>query len=158
MKPARLSLVASLLAGLAGTAQGQEPEPVDACILGAFAAQANPAACLVEVHAECMSTPAETPAVATLCFRRAREDWDGRITGIMRKIGTEREGPIAAIAGIEVKYDLLSGLLQCDRVEELALAISDLGTEEIAREKARCAATAAGLAYARLLWRARDPG
>jgi hypothetical protein len=62
---------------------------------------------------------------------------------------------IAAIAAIEVKYDLIASLTQCDRMEELAL-LGDRALDQVQREADGCAATAAGIAYVRLLWRSRD--
>ena len=63
---------------------------------------------------------------------------------------------LAVVAGIETKYDILSGLMQCDRMKELAQAMSEDTPEAVQRQYAQCSATAAGLAYARLHWRTRE--
>jgi len=61
---------------------------------------------------------------------------------------------LIALMTIGLKYDMLSGLLQCDRLEELALALSELSGEIIQRQKAQCLATTSGLALARVTSRA----
>lgn len=114
-----------------------------------------PTACIDTAQADCLSLPAETPAVAILCYARARESWDSGITQRMAEIRATAPEQIAAIAGIEVKYDLLASLVQCDRLEELA-RLSSQTAETVQRQKARCTATASGLAYMRLLWRSQD--
>ena len=74
----------------------------------------------------------------------------------MGRISAIADDRIAAIAGIELKYDLITARTQCDRMEELALAASGQPAETIRRQKSRCEAGAAGLAYLRLKLRARS--
>lgn len=124
--------------------------PVDACIVAALAAGQAPSACVDAAHAPCMAEPEDAPAVASLCFVGARDDWSAGIAGLMQTVKAGAPDELAAVIGIEVKYDLLGGLLQCDRLEELALAVGALDAERIALQKTRCAAVASGLAYVRL--------
>jgi hypothetical protein len=62
---------------------------------------------------------------------------------------------LSAIASVEVKYDMLGNLMQCDRMEALAL-IGDAEPAAIQRDKARCTAAATGLVLTRLLIRSQD--
>ncbi len=126
---------------------------VESCILERIETGEEPAACIEMAHSECLAAPDATPAVATLCFVEAKGVWSAGIADLLKKVPAEAPDEIAAIARIEAKYDILSGLVQCDRMEELALAASNHPGEVIARQKAHCAATASGVAYARLQWR-----
>lgn len=130
-------------------------QAADACLAAAFDAGGQGGDCVEIAHAECTALPEEAPAVAVLCFTDGQRVWDTATAATMKSLATRLPEDVAAITGIEVKYDILSGLLQCDRLEELAIAVSDLPSGTIAREKARCAATVAGLAYTRLRWRAQ---
>jgi len=114
-----------------------------------------PTDCVAEAMADCLNVPADAPALASQCFRAARADWSAGIAARMQELRATAPERIAAIAGVEVKYDLIAGLTQCDRMEELAL-IGDRPLDQVQREADGCAATAAGVAYIRLLWRARD--
>lgn len=127
------------------------------CIAERIAQGRAPNDCVDARHAICTGLSQQTPAVAVVCFRTAEQEWSQASRAILDRLQAEAPEEITAIAGIELKYDLLSGRLQCDRIEELAIAVSDHGSEAIARQKARCQATAAGLAHVRLAWRAR-PG
>lgn len=131
-------------------------EKANSCIQEEIGAGQQPTACVDEAHVECISVPEGTPAIASLCFREAQDVWSAGIKGLMEQIRAGAAEDLAVIAGIEVKYDLLAGLLQCDRMEELALAVSNLTEDAILRQKSHCEATASGLVYARLFWRARD--
>ncbi|KUF12109.1 hypothetical protein AVJ23_05940 [Pseudoponticoccus marisrubri] len=154
---------AALLAlALAGPAAAQEPERIDpaatrACVEEALARGAAPTGCVEAAHAPCLAVPAETKMVASLCFETARQDWSGAIAARMATLRETAPEQIAALAGIEVKYDLLASLLQCDRLEELA-RLRETPAEDVLLQEARCAATAAGLAYIRLVARLPDPG
>ena len=46
------------------------------------------------------------------------------------------------IARIEAKYDVIGAMVQCDRIEALAKAASDLDGPQIALQKERCLARA----------------
>lgn len=111
--------------------------------------------CVAEAMTTCRVIPPEAPALASQCYRTARAEWSQGITSRMAGLRSSAPETIAAIAAIEVKYDLLSGLMQCDRMRDLAL-LGDAPEETIQREADRCAADAAGRAYVRLIWRARD--
>ena len=127
-----------------------------ACFDDAIATQSNPAPCVEAEQVACMGGAIETPAVATLCFMDAQSQWSAAIGAQIETIVTEAPPTIAAIARIETRYDLLSNLLQCDRMEELALVASDQTGEEILLQKTRCSATASGLTYMRLYLRSGD--
>lgn len=155
MRRCRPVACAALL-GLALPARAEvDLATVDACVADSIASERMPTACVDAALAECIATPDEAPALATLCFTTARAAFSDGISAQMDRIRASADDKIAAIAGIEVKYDLLASLVQCDRMEELAL-LTDRPGEEIARQKIRCAATASGLAYIRLIWRAKD--
>jgi hypothetical protein len=139
----------------AGPAAAVDLSSVEACVEAHAASDTLPAPCVAQAMTECLGTPSDAPALASLCFREARDTWSEGIAARMARLKAAAPEEIAAIAGIEVKYDLLGGLLQCDRGEELALVGSG-ALEEIQRQKDQCTATAAGMAYIRLLWRARD--
>lgn len=130
-------------------------ETVRDCVARHAANQTVPTACVGEAMAECLSVPGDAPALASQCFRAARDRWSAGIAARMGELREAAPGKLAAIAGVEVKYDLIAGLTQCDRMEELAL-IGDRPLDQVQRETDRCAATAAGIAYVRLLWRSRD--
>ena len=125
------------------------------CVARHAANQTVPTACVDEAMSECIGLPGDAPALASQCFRAARDGWSAGIAARMEQLRAAAPGKLAAIAGVEVKYDLIAGLTQCDRMQELAL-IGDRPLDQVQREADRCAATAAGLAYVRLLWRSRD--
>lgn len=128
----------------------------DTCLTQRIEAGQNPATCVEDAQAYCRLTPQDAPALAAVCFRDAQAEWDRGITEEMGRIRQRAEPRIAAIAGIELKYDLIASRTQCDRMEELALAASAEPPETIQRRKSRCQASAAGLAYLRLKLRARS--
>ncbi|WP_121633704.1 hypothetical protein [Tropicibacter alexandrii] len=131
-------------------------DAVNSCIDTARAEQGNPNQCIDAAHQPCLVDSAEAPAAAILCFTEARETWSEGIASRMDTLRANAPEDIAALAGIEVKYDLLASLVQCDRLEELG-RLRDAPTEQVVLQKARCTATASGLAYTRLLWRLPDP-
>ncbi|KKK57647.1 hypothetical protein LCGC14_3052360, partial [marine sediment metagenome] len=61
---------------------------------------------------------------------------------------------IAAIAGIEIKFDLRRNLLECERLTELKL-VREEKSDALVHAAARCEATAVGLAYAKLVVQSR---
>ena len=125
-----------------------------AACLNASEAREDPALCVAAAHAECRAFPDTAPSAAAECFLAARTDWGTLIAAQMERVAAKASERVAQVARIEVKYDLLANLLQCDRMEELARAASNDSGETIQRQKARCAAAAAGLAYLRLKYRA----
>ncbi len=129
---------------------------VQRCVAAAMAQDRRPQGCVDAAHAPCLRVPAETPAVASLCFARARDDWSAAIAARMQALRAEAPEDMAARAGIEVKYDLLAALVQCDRMEAIA-RLRAAPAERVQLHKTRCTATASGLACIRLLWRLPDP-
>lgn len=146
---------AVLLAWPAGSSAQDQAGETASCVETRIGQQARPGACIEQVLQACDRAPANTPAVAMLCYEQAREVWGQGLSARMAAIREGADDRIAAIAGIEVKYDLLAALMQCDRVEELAL-MGEAEASDIQRGKARCAAAATGLVYVRLLMQARD--
>lgn len=146
----------TLLSGLGSAAAADQLETADACILERFEAGTPVTACIDAAHATCLAEPEDTAAVASVCFRTAQEGWNAGIKALMDQIRGGASDDIATVAAIEVKYDVLAALMQCDRMQELALAVSDLSQQAILRRKSQCDATGLGLAYARLKLRARD--
>lgn len=153
-------LSVAALAGLGfvpAPAQAQEVlDQAKSCIFERFEAQQQPTECIETAHVACLTVDEGTPLVAVVCFREQADMWNGGIRDLMVGLNASAPQDIALIAGIETKYDILSALMQCDRINELALAVSDETAEVIQRQKAQCDAMAAGLAYARLAWRVRD--
>ena len=137
-----------------GTTTNEAPDitATKACVDNARTLGTSPNGCLAEAHAQCHRISAETPALVTLCFTTARETWTKATAEQLATLDANAPEALAARARIEAKYDLLSGLLQCDRVEELG-RLSEVDPETLLLEKTRCEATASGLSYIRLLWR-----
>lgn len=150
----------ALALALADTPALAEPrldmDSVQACVATASELGKSPNGCVDQAHAPCLRVNSDTPAVATLCFEETRSEWSGAIATRMQRLGETAPEKLAALAGVEVKYDLLTSLVQCDRMEELA-QLREIAAEEILLQKSRCHATASGLAYVRLLWRLPDP-
>ncbi|CUH75993.1 hypothetical protein [Tropicibacter naphthalenivorans] len=150
-------LIAALAVGLAAPASAEvDLTAVTACIDSARTDGTNPNLCVDTAHQDCLVDSAEAPAAATLCFTKAREAWSQGIAARMETIRANAPEKLAALAGIEVKYDLISSLTQCDRLEELG-QLQEAEAETILLQKTRCTATASGLAYTRLLWRLPNP-
>jgi len=150
---AALAMLASLIHPAAAEVDISE---VDACLTERLSAGRPPATCIDDAQSDCMRVDNEVPAVATLCFVEAEKKWQNGISGLMAQISDAAPDEIAAIAAIEVKYDLLSALLQCSRMEELSLTVGRDSEPAILRQNARCKSNAAGLSYARLYLRSRD--
>ncbi|WP_317673734.1 hypothetical protein [Thioclava sp. A2] len=135
---------------------GVDLAAADACIQGRIEAGKPVLECIEAASADCAANGPEASSTAAVCFREVRDGWSAGIKGLLDKVGATGSDDIATIAAIEVKYDILTGLLQCDRMEELAKAVSDQSAEVILRQKSQCEAAASGNAYARLFWRSRD--
>ncbi|EBA05770.1 hypothetical protein [Sagittula stellata] len=129
-----------------------DTEAVAGCVAEARARDASPDICIGPTLAGCGSLPADAPALATLCYDAARLRLSEAAAERLTRLDGTAPEPVALRARIETKYDLLSGLLQCDRLEELG-RLADTPAEALALQKTRCEATASGLAYIRLLWR-----
>ena len=120
----------------------------ESCLQAQIDANQPIAKCIHDSQAICLSYDAPSMAGAD-CYRRAKDHWGDLISKRMSDIKDNASEEIAAIAGIEVKYDLKSNLMQCDRMEELALVQKDPDQETV-YIRMRCEATAVGLAYAKL--------
>ncbi len=151
----RSMVAAAFVAVPAASFAGVDLGEVDDCVAKAMGAGTNPAACADAAQVECQRAPKEAPAIGTLCFVEAEQVWQDGLRGLMTRLKSDAPEQIAAIAGIELRYDLLTARLQCDRFEELSRAVGADPEERIQRQKARCAATVAGHAYVHLFWRAR---
>lgn len=152
-----LPAIATCLAFWALTAPpavAQEFDTAGACLEERAAADAPLADCIVAAQAVCLSFPAPSLAGAE-CYRNAKDHWGGLIAARMEEIRAVASEELAAIAGIEVKYDLRGNLLQCDRMEELSLVQKD-PDEETVYARMRCEATAVGLAYAKFHYQSRE--
>ena len=129
---------------------------VNTCLDTAVQGQGDAAACVGILHTPCLDSAPETPAVATVCLNEARTVWSDGIAAVMASTVSELDEKQAAVVRIEVKYDLLTNLLQCDRLQELSVATTEISGAEAALQAARCQSTASALTYARLYTRAQS--
>lgn len=143
----RHSLALLLCLVTPAAAQDEFGDPTD-CLTRQGAANRPAADCVNEAMSACFQYEAASPA-ATACFRRGKEAWGTLIAARMQVIADRAPAEIAAIAGIEVKYDLRGNLMQCDRMADLALVRKDPDDTTLSA-RARCEATAVGLAYVKL--------
>lgn len=150
-----LRVMAMMCLGTAATAD-VDLTAADACLNDRLSQNQNPASCIDQAHQRCLTTPDDLTASAVLCFGQAREAWNNGIAANMKTIDDMADDRIAAIAAIELKYDLLANLMQCDRMEELAKAGSEATGDQISRQRAQCEASAAGLVYLRVKMRAQS--
>lgn len=134
---------------------GADLSGTESCVSSAAEAQRSPGDCLAELHAPCLSFPPGSKALATLCFVNTRKSWDTRLKKRLGAIAKTADPKVASIANIESRYDLLSNLLQCDRLDELS-ALFQTAEEDRLLQKKRCEAAAAGLTYIRLLVRSEN--
>lgn len=125
---------------------------VDGCVTKAREMDQSVMACVDAAHAPCLEIHSETPNVRSLCFKEAQDSWSRGIARHIEELAKDAPTQITAIAKIEVKYDLLASLLQCDRLDELA-ALQGAADQERLMQKTHCSATASGLAFARMIWR-----
>ena len=130
-------------------------DKVQACLDTARGTGDAPASCIDQALSPCIDEPDDLNSVAILCFEEARKTFGDGIRARMAQIRDTARENIAAIAGIEVKYDLIASLTQCDRMEELA-RLGDSTAEKIQRRKSQCAAAASGLTWLRLVLRSAD--
>ena len=128
----------------------------DACLTDRLSQNQNPSSCVDQAHQRCLTTQADMSATAILCFSQAKEAWNIGIATNMEQIRETATDRIAAIAAIELKYDLLANLMQCDRMEELAKAGSEATGDQISRQRGQCEASAAGLVYLRVKMRSQS--
>ena len=154
MGAARLGVVLAVL----GSPLAAEVDLVafHACLETQIEANQPAAACVQAQHDFCFGfDPDVEPASATLCFVEAKEVWSGGIRAQLEAVEALGDEDIAAVAGIEVKYDLLANLLQCDRMHDLA-RLTDTPAEALTLQKARCEATSAGLVLTKLTLQSRS--
>jgi hypothetical protein len=140
----------ALLLALPASAEGLKD-----CVATRLDQGSSPGACVAEALAPCDAEPADAPSVAVLCYKVTQEGWASEIAARMAEIRDSAAERLSAIASVEVKYDMLGNLMQCDRMEALAL-IGDAKPTAIQRDKARCTAAATGLVLTRLLIRSQD--
>lgn len=125
------------------------------CIEAQISGNRPAADCVQQEHLACGDFPLETaPQAAILCYVEAQDSWTEAIQTQLAALKDRPEPKIADVAEIEVKYDVLRNLLQCDRMEELA-GLTEQAETAKGLQKARCTATAFGLAYARLALQSR---
>lgn len=122
----------------------------EACLASAVRNGTDPALCLDASDAACMDNAPETPAVSTACFAENRAQWGAAIGKRMKSLPDDTA---TTVARIEAKYDVIGAMVQCDRIEALAKAASDLDGPQIALQKERCLARANALTYVRLFVR-----
>lgn len=147
-------LIGQVLSAQTAIAQDDLSAAAD-CIDAAPQGGPPPAQCIAAVLQPCLTMPSDTPAAASLCFREANTTFSDAIRAEMEQLSSTAPGRITAIAGIEVKYDLLMGLAQCDRLRELAL-IGDAESAAIQLEDDRCRTVASGMTWMRLKLRSSD--
>lgn len=152
MKPARLTvLAAGLLLTSALPTFGQEARAtLEACLAQRIDNEAQMLNCVTEALSPCLAEPDDMNSVAALCFRDSRRQFDQGLSARMVDLRGQADDTLVTLVSIELKYDIFSGLLQCDRLEELARALSEISQEAVQRQKAQCQATTSGLALARL--------
>lgn len=138
------------------TAAQDVREATDACLSEKIETEAQLLGCVTKALAPCMLEPSDMNSSATLCFRGKIEAFEAGIKLGVSQLSDRATNEAFKLINIELKYDMLSGLLQCDRMEELAAAFSKYGAEAIQRQKAQCRATTLGLSYARLTLRAQE--
>ncbi|MGJ8585026.1 MAG: hypothetical protein ACSHXD_13090 [Marinosulfonomonas sp.] len=155
MKHRLLAVIALPLLASSAWAEGDIAQ-VNTCLSQAAQGQGDPAACIEDLHAPCLDNAQETPAVATLCLKDTRKIWSDGIASVIADTVAEFDEKQAAVVRIEVKYDLLTNLLQCDRLEELSLATTEISGADSALQAARCQSTASALTYARLYTRTQS--
>lgn len=150
----KVALTFAFAALVAGSATAQVDVAVaEACFTNAVATQADPATCIISANAACMVDSTDTPAVATLCLSEAQQAWSIALASRIQSTLAGVDDRTAAVARIELKYDLLANLMQCDRLEELSKAASELTGSEIMMQTMRCQSAASGLTYVRLYLR-----
>ncbi|ASM72182.1 MULTISPECIES: hypothetical protein [Roseobacteraceae] len=136
---------AALCSPLWGQVQGAE-----ACLAKAMQNGTDPTLCLDAPDAACMDNAQETPVVSTSCFAENRAQWGAAIGKRMDMLPDTTD---TTVARIEARYDVIGAMVQCDRIEALAKAASDLSGPQIALQKERCLARANALTYVRLFAR-----
>jgi hypothetical protein len=123
---------------------------VEACLITQLQTGAPSIACINEAQGSCIQFIADAPQAALQCFLEAQKVWATYIGARMGLVLEQGGDDIAAVAGIEVKFDLLQNKLQCQRMSELSM-LRAAPTEQTQIMAARCDATANGLVFAKLV-------
>lgn len=155
--PRSAPLSAALLLALAPVAGAEgltAPGGAEVCVSERIEAGAPVAECVNAAQAACLDLAEAAPLAALQCFLAAREQWGARIAARIEALEAEAPAEIAAIARVEAKYDLLLNGVQCERMNELVL-LREPPSDAVRLRKARCDATATGLAYVKLLAQSR---
>lgn len=124
-------------------------EQAETCLVKAIAAAGNPAECVMKVHSPCLAYSQAAAPQASLCFAEMRMGWDAKLKGLLETISGSNDVRRAASTRIESKYELLTNLLNCDRLDELAELYAQPETERLL-QKTRCEATASAVTFIRL--------
>jgi hypothetical protein len=125
------------------------------CVAGQAAAGQPAADCVNRAQELCLQFPESAADAATACFRDMKDAWGTAVAARMDEIAATAPEEIAAVARIEVRYDLTINLLQCDRMDALN-RLRDQPPELLRAQDARCESTATGLTYVKLLLQSRD--
>ena len=149
MRGGRWAAIGILLAGSAAAEPVLDAAATEACIEGQIASDAPVADCVNAAHAVCLDYAGQAPLAAVLCFRQARTDWAALIADRMSTLRAALPDPQGAALEINARYDLLTNLVQCDRMTEL-MALGQPEGDTLDLQTARCQATASGLAYMKL--------
>lgn len=150
---AKIAMAYAVFAVVASGA-AQAASDLDTCIGSRIEKSEDPSVCVDPALTECTAIVDAQGAVAALCYKQAKDSFGAQIKAALNDVKSTAAEDIATITAIETKYDILSGLMQCDRLEELARAVSDQTADSILREKSRCEAMTLGLGYVRLKLRA----
>lgn len=154
------STVACVMAfGLQQPASGQDTSRTEnrtdtrACVEAQVQKGAPVAECVNAAQVQCLEFKDASPA-ATECFMGFKERWGAMISARMKEIEAAAPANITSVAKIELKYDMMQNLLQCDRIEELAM-LTQPDEAAIVWQRARCEATATGLVFVKLVLQSR---
>lgn len=149
----RLVLIAAICvaptAPLAAEEMLQPQDRVETCLATQLQNGSPVIACINEALGSCIQFTADAPQAALQCFLDAQAEWTQYISARMDLVLDKGGEDIAAIAGIEVKFDLLQNKLQCQRMTELSM-LRSAPNEQTQITAARCDATANGLVFAKL--------
>ena len=153
----RLVLIAAICAaptlapsaGMAADDMMQSQEQVETCLAAQMENGGPSIACVNEALGACIQFTADAPQAALQCFLQSQTTWKDYTSARMEFVRETGGEDIAAVAGIEVKFDLLQNKLQCQRMSELSM-LRAAPTEQTQITAARCDATANGLVFAKL--------
>lgn len=151
-------LAACLLVLMPGAAAAEgiaSADEVGACVTAQIAANRAVADCVNQAQVACLGLAEGAPVAGLACYLEAEAAWRGYATLRLREIAEAAPEEIASIAAIELRYDVLQNLLQCDKMLEL-MHLREEPSAATRLQKARCDATALGLAYVKLRLQSRD--